>query len=352
MLPRLPDWTAALPEGSVLRAISSDGRYLITSVAETEFHVWDRAASMEEPMIAVPISFPHYVAGTLLAPDERTVAITLNHAEPENLSEVHRIDLATGKKTMTRTERFDHLLFSGDGNLLFIKDGVLRDLDNNREVRSLPKSIDGFAADGNIDEYALYRKEDGLQRAELRIYSWLTGQEQARATMPGFWMHVDALSRDGRMLHARGWAPGQSPWSASDYQVLIDLSADVVHMPHGRFRALSPDGQYLVSYAPSERPAWLKGWWPVKDGETTFRVTHWASGEVVAQFPNANDIAFAPQGTQLVLMRADGVVEGYAFPLRKPWGLLAGAALFAACAVWSVAWLWARRRFREEPHTK
>jgi hypothetical protein len=166
MLPPLPDWTAPLPAGSVLREVSSDGRYLITSVEKTPFpfasrrapgssselHVWDRAASMEEPMIAVPVPFPHYVAGALLAPDERTVAVTVDQAGPAKLSEVSHVDLATGKKVMTRTQRLQHLLFSRDGNLLFIQDGVLRELDNNREVRRWPKDLDEFAADQNLGE--------------------------------------------------------------------------------------------------------------------------------------------------------------------------------------------------------
>ncbi len=346
MLPPLPDWTATLPAGSILREVSSDGRYLVSSIAPEEvpdaigaIHVWDRAAGMEAPMIAVPLTREIRFNESLLSPDERTLALS-TYALPEGVRrEAYLFDLASGQKIGSwPLAHMQHWLFSREGKLLYVNVGVVREMDGDREMRRLPG---GFKA----GEFALY--QDG---EEVRIYSWLTGQEQARAKVPGNFMHVDAVSRDGRVLHAKGWAPGHSPWQQSDYQVLVDLSANTVRASNdrrrGEFQALSPDGQYVVSSAPTRPPAWLDKWWPVKDGDRTLHVTHWTTDVEVAQFRNIQQVVFAPQGNQLVMMRDNGVVEGYAFPLRKPWGLLAGAAIFAAGAVLSVAWLWTRWRAR------
>jgi hypothetical protein len=48
-------------------------------------------------------------------------------------------------------------------------------------------------------------------------------------------------------------------------------------------------------------------------------------------------------------MRDDYVIDVYAFPFRKPWGLIGAAALVAAWGSWSIGWLWSRRRARVKP---
>lgn len=79
----------------------------------------------------------------------------------------------------------------------------------------------------------------------------------------------------------------------------------------------------------------------------TFHVTRWTTGQEAASFHNIQRVVFSPQGTQLAVVRDDGVIEGYAFPLRTPWGLIGGAAVVAAGTVWSVGWLWACWRARK-----
>jgi hypothetical protein len=365
MLPPFPDWTMKLPEGSRLREVSSDGRYLVSLVDPKAsmpdsvgvIHVWDRVAATEEPMIAVPMPRGSVTFLSLLSPDEKTVALCAYRDEPDWPCDAFLLDLPSGRVAKVQTPRIDHWFFSPEGKLLYVNKGVLRELEGHREVMPSPEAIDELkihSLDWHRGDYAIYRSEENRRNVESRIYSRLTGQEMGRAKLPGRDMCVHSVSRDGNVLLAEGWGPDQGELEGGDFHVLIDVSAGVVY-PWGHGGAipfpgacptLSDDGKYLASAVRTEQLEWLQKWRP-RAPAWTYQVINWTTGEDSVHFRNIEYLIFSPRAIQIALMRTDGVVEGYAFPVRMPWGLIAGAAAIAACAVWSIAWLVARWRTRK-----
>ncbi len=379
MLPPLPDWTATLPEDSVLREVSSDGRYLVSStVWEAEpaaegvgvIHVWDRAAGMEKPMISVPIPRRSDFAASLLSPDERMLACCVYHPHDQRHYLLHVFDLVSGKELHACDRPVEHLFFSPAGKLHYVNNSVVRELDTDREVRAVPSIAEftPFMIGGHQGEYAIYYT--GVEEAgsstdgEVRIFSLLTGQMQERMALPGREMNPEALSRNGRTLYARGREPGQDPSSRNDFQVLVDTSTNQVRTWHERFAhirvtspdgayetpsapTLSPDGIYFASLAPTQRPDWLAEWWPVEGADNTLHIKLWTTGTEIAQFRQIEHVVFSPQTTLLALQRRDGVGVAGGWPVRPPWGLIAGAALVTALGAWSVGWLWSRWRSRK-----
>ncbi|HZZ79250.1 MAG TPA: hypothetical protein VFE62_12080, partial [Gemmataceae bacterium] len=116
--------------------------------------------------------------------------------------------------------------------------------------------------------------------------------------------------------------------------------------PTHYFRGLSPSGELVVSYRPTERPDWLRKWWPLKEDDATFVITDWRTGVERAHFRDMVHLEFSPDNEHLAITRPGNIVEGYAWPLRPPWGLLIAATLGAAFGMWCIGWLWARWRAR------
>jgi hypothetical protein len=135
----------------------------------------------------------------------------------------------------------------------------------------------------------------------------------------------------------------------SDYYAVADLTDGTVAARLGTFQQLSPDGRLIVLAGPTERPEWLKRILPLKNGDTTVTVTDWRTGVAQARFRNISNLEFAPKNTALAVLRADGVVEGYPWPMRPPWATIALSMLVAAVGVWGGAWLWTRwRSYRDK----
>jgi hypothetical protein len=129
---------------------------------------------------------------------------------------------------------------------------------------------------------------------------------------------------------------------------MADANGVLVHSSkkkRGGIRAVSPDGESMLTYGPTERPVWLNKVWPIKDDDMTWKLIHWRSGVEQGRFRNAKHIVFSP-GNELLVVQRGGSIEGYALPLRAPWLVLAGWSLGAAAVVWCAGWLWSRRRDR------
>lgn len=358
LLPPLPSYTARLPNpGSpgfgqppfVLVSVSSNARYLITrgthdnsEVDYTTIHVWDRAYGVDKPRFKVKNSW-----ATVFSPDETHLAGfgTMSVEAGVVVPTVFLYDLSSALLLKRWELKCDHMLFSRAGKLRVVVEDVLRDLETGQELRRLPKSIDGFELKQHLFDFAVYRREQ-----HVRLYSWHSGELEATHDLVGNMMGIQNLSRDGKFIGAQGWPPGVGPWTASFMHILLDTSANVHKTSeHRTISGNSPDGLYVAEPGERKRPGWIPRWWPGAESTPTMRFVHWTTDKELAAFAHISYVSFSPDGSQVALMRDDYVIDVYAFPFRKPWGLIAGAALLAACGSWSVGWLGARWRGKAKP---
>lgn len=355
-LPPLPDWTARLPNMGTPRfaspfnlvAVTSNGRFLITEGRHSDEHnrtvcVWDRARRWETAALQVRVS----VAEVLLSPDETKLVIVGNVPREghEPARTVLLYDLASAEKLGQWEVPCERALFGNDGRLLAVADGVLLDLAANRELRRLPKSIDGYNYAHTIHDFAAYQTE-----SRLRLYSWHTGELHAEHELVSRQMHVRMLSRDGQVFIATGGPPGPIPWTHHYLELLRD-GASGKSKTTKEFGALSegvlsPDGRYLATHGEWKRASWLPNWWPGPESAPSVRFTRLTTETDLVEITNIDRIDFSPQGDLVALTRDDHVIEGYRFPFRKPWGLIVSAAFVAAWVSWGSAWLWGRWRNR------
>jgi hypothetical protein len=214
------------------------------------------------------------------------------------------------------------------------------------EPRFTVQPVDGFLYEGIVGEHLIYRKDK-----EARVYSWLTKNLVASATLPSDQMGVHFVSRDGKIIVAQGWPQGADIGGMGLHQAIIDTTTGAVreipeHM-YGRDQVFAPDGTMQLWFGSAQYPAWMRRFWPSKLPEECLRVRRWAADEELGTFTHIRDACFSPQGNLLAMLRDDGVIAIYAFPFHKPWGWSIAVFGGAATVAWTLCCLWTR--FRPAP---
>jgi WD40 repeat protein len=361
-------WSVRFPWPKRLIAISSDGRYLVTSegadVSPRDplevVRVWDREQGFKEAWIEFRSKTTP--PRLLFSLDETSLAFVVSSLPSqedipgvpaaEHFESVHLYDLASGRLLKNLGPPDDpptsgRVHFSPGGQLLAVSyrssDFVVRDFETGLELRRWSSLLNGeHPYIEELGEFAIYR-----QGKEIKVHSRLTGELMATHDLIGNFMTIDGVSRDGQVVSAHGWPPGASPWSASFMAVLVDASTGARHTVKGHpRRVLSPDGQHIAQFGATKRPAWLTKWGLFKESVPSVDIIHWQTDETLATFLHASEVRFSPQGNQIAVVRDDGVVDVYPFPFETPWGLIAGSGLAAAFLAWSIGWLWGRWRGR------
>ena len=258
-------------------------------------------------------------------------------------------DLASGQKLKEYKSAGHHPFFGHDNKLLAIENGVLRDIESGAEVRRLPAQIDGFKYRHSMNEFAFFVKEDP-GGAHLQLYSWLTGEVRSSATFPRV-EFVTQVSKEGRVLC---WV--EPSWNNVGLRekwpsrILDTATGELREYPRTglmgtpQFSRASPDGEYFVHLIKMPPlPKWLQ-WLPNKRSTYGMRFVQWRADAEVVTLPGVEAVCFSADGSKLAAVRDDLVIDIYDFPFRKPWALIAGAALIASCLPWSIAWTWSRWR--------
>ncbi|HZZ81104.1 MAG TPA: hypothetical protein VFE62_21560 [Gemmataceae bacterium] len=347
-LPPLPDWRVTTTPHSVLQALSPGGRHVITchhDKNEVQIQAWNR----DDPGREILGLNRDRWSIARFSPDGATLVVIA----PER--EVKEYNLASGNFTNSwRLDYASDVFYSPGGELHYVNGHSVRHLigqsvrrlANHQEVHRLPESIDRFRIiriSRHCHPFAVYAKYDATS-CEFLIYDPFRSEEVARMELPENTVFLD-LSRNGHVLLG-GLDPFQ--WRRDRY-VVVDGAG--FSRTFGSETSLSPNGDFVVTKHPRERPEWLQKWWPLDEDDTTLDIMDWRTGVTHASFRSNSALAFSPDNGHVAMMRRDGVVEIYAWPLPTPWGLLAAASLGAAATVWSIGWLWACWRRTETPHT-
>ena len=192
-------------------AFSADSKTVITSGSDNIIRLWDVATGTER----APRGNQGYVGGVTLSPDGRTLAYV-------NLDSIRLLDLATGEETgsLATSEPALSLAFSPDGtmlaagtyeNAIFLWDVGTRKLrgklEGDKQNAGLANGFFNsvaFTPDGKV-------LISGGNDAAVRFWDVTTGKELRRLSLRDeanryCYVAAIALSSDGRLLAASGWA--------------------------------------------------------------------------------------------------------------------------------------------------
>lgn len=339
MAPPLPEWSITTSPGTVVNAVSCSGDYLATTgradARRLESCVWHRDGTRIEHQVSRLEDSTAGASWAHFAPDESSVVFVVT----ENLAacEVRRVPLSPDGRAATWQLLAGDVFYSPAGELHYISDGKVRSVEDPGSVKPLPRTVDGFtlSQQWSLRERVLYTRD---APAGILVYDALAGKELSRIKISG---QVNSLSRDGQVAlaiddqgkHVIADASGSGP-------------APVSLRANEHVSALTPNGELLVSCEFAQRPDWQKKWWPWGKTDILVRLIDRRSGSEHAQFHDATGVEFSTDNSFFAVVRYDGVIDVYAWPLRPPWVLLAGASLGAAVTVWSIGWLWTRWRAR------
>jgi WD40 repeat protein len=262
-------------------------------------------------------------------------------------------DRATG--TLRDEIWFEHLkeahpntqiVYADDGGLLF-QDA--RDWTTMRHVGTgkvafdfRPHVRDCGSATVNFQNFYL-----AAGNRQAVVVGLATGAVIARFESPGDELDVNGvLSPDGRALAL--WMRGDSAriavWTSEGNTTLPRMTwlNQTWNLPNRL--ALSNSGKLLAVQASHHPLKWIFFGEASRDPRHRIHVIDPETGREDGRIPDGQNAAFSPDDRTLAVGLADGTVQLWDLPLRRPWGWIGLAALAAAAMVFGLLTWRARRK--------
>lgn len=245
------------------------------------------------------------------------------------------------------------IVYTDDGGLLF-QDAqdwtVMRHVDTGKAAFDFrPQLRDCDSGTINFQSFYL-----GAGNRHAFVVSLATGDLIAKFQSPDSELDVNGvLSPDGRALALwlRVLPARVAVWTSEGNKTLPRMTwlNQTWNLPNRL--ALSNGGRLLAVQSTYHPLKWIFFGEPSREPRQRIHLFDPEAGREVGRIPDGQSAAFSPDERTLAVALADGSVQLWDLPLRRPWGWIGLAALAAATTVYILLTWWVRRKMPRRTST-